>query len=245
MDGDAFFALFAGLMQDNPPHAGDYAMLARLKRIGIEPGKAYDPAAAPPQVRQALQAAPAEALPLIEAAFTRSGTLVNGWCVHLKANGTYGTDYLQRAAVAYAGLGGVVPDDAVSATAFSDANGQPLTGEGSYVLHFGKDQLPPARASWSLTVYDDSQRLVANPAKRYAISGDDKLWLKDDGSLDIFVQPESPGRDKEAIWLPTPAGPFTLTLRLHWPKPEALKGTWVPPPLRLQNGESVGSRALR
>ena len=159
--------------------------------------------------------------------------------------GTYGTDYLQRAAVAYAGLGAAVPDDAVSATAFADADGQPLTGEGSYVLHFGKDQLPPARASWSLTLYDDKQRLAANPANRYAVSDRDKLWFNDDGSLDIYVQRKSPGMDKETNWLPTPAGgPFTLTLRLYWPKPEALKGIWAPPSLRL-HGDSVGSRALK
>jgi hypothetical protein len=245
MDAEAFFALLAWLMHDNPPHPGDSAMLARLKRIGIGPGKPFALAAAAPEVRQALQAAPAEALQAIETAFARSGALANGWRSHLAAMGTYGNDYLQRAAAAYAGLGGVVPDDMVSATAFADADGQPLTGEGSYMLHFGKDQLPPARASWSLTLYDDRQRLAANPPKRHAIAGGDKLWLNDDGSLDIFVQPDSPGRDKEANWLPTPAGPFTLTLRLHWPKPEALKGTWVPPPLRLQDGESVGTRALR
>jgi hypothetical protein len=245
MDAGAFFALFAESMKENPPHPGDGPMLARLKRIGIEPGKAFVLAAAPAEVRQALAAAPAEALKLIEAAFARSGTLVNGWRSHPMAIGTYGTDYLQRAAMAYAGLGAATPDDTIFATAFADGNGQPLTGEAGYVLHFGRDQLPPVRALWSLTLYDAAQRLAANRSKRHVIVDRDKLLFNDDGSLDLHIGPESPGPDKEANWLPTPqAGPFTLTLRLYWPKPEALKATWVPPPLRPRE-ESVGSRALR
>jgi hypothetical protein len=246
MDAAAFFALFSELTMENPPHASDYQILARLKRIGIEPGKPFALAAAPPEVRKALQAAPAEALEQIKAAFAKSGTLANGWRTNLTAVGTYGAEYLQRASVAYAGLGATTPDDAVSSTAFADADGQPLTSEASYVLHFGKEQLPPVQAFWSLTVYNDKQLLAANPANRYAIGDRDKLWINDDGSLDLYVQRESPGGDKASNWLPTPAsGPFTLTLRLYWPKPEVIKGTWVPPPVRLQETESVGSRALK
>jgi hypothetical protein len=244
MDAGAFFALFAEAMKENPPHPGDSPMLARLKRIGIEPGRAFALSAAPAEVRHALAAAPAEALKMIEAAFARSGTPANGWRTHLMAMGTYGTDYLQRAAMAYAGLGAATPDDTVFATAFADGNGQPLSGEAGYVLHFGKDQLPPVRALWSLTLYDVARRLASNPTRRHVIGARDKLWFNDDGSLDLHIGPESPGSDKAANWLPAPGGPFTLTLRLDWPKPEVLKGTWVPPPLRPRD-ESVGSRALR
>src|SRR5262249_11226364 len=150
-----------------PPHATDYPMLARLKRIGIEPGKPFSPASAPPEVRQAVHAAPAEALKQIKAAFAKSGTLANGWRTSIGGVGTYGVDYLQRASVAYAGLGPNIPEDAVYPTAFADADGRPLDSDRSYLVHFSKDQLPPARAFWSLTVYDDKQRFAANPVNRY------------------------------------------------------------------------------
>jgi hypothetical protein len=246
MDAAAFFALFAELMKENPPHPGDAAMLARLKRIGLEPGRPFALGAAPPEARQALQAAPAEALKRIEEAFARSGTPANGWRTNLTAIGTYGADYLQRAGAAYAGLGFNLPQDAVYPTAFADAEGQPFSSERNYVVHFGKDQLPPARAFWSLALYDGKERLASNRLSRYAVGDGDKLQFNEDGSLDLYVQRESPGPDRESNWLPAPAsGPFTLNLRLYWPAPEVLKGAWVPPPVRAQPDESVGSRALK
>jgi hypothetical protein len=246
MDAAGFFALFAELMKENPPHPGDAAVLARLKRIGLEPGKPFSLGAAPPEARQALQAAPSEALKQIETAFARSGTPANGWRTNLTAIGTYGADYLHRAGAAYAGLGFNVPDDAVYPTAFADEEGQPFSSDRSYILHFGKDQVPPVRAFWSLALYDDKERLAPNPLNRHAIGDRDKLQFNEDGSLDLYVQRESPGPDRESNWLPAPAsGPFTLSLRLYWPAREVLKGTWVPPPVRAQPSESVGSRALK
>jgi hypothetical protein len=246
MDATAFFALFAELMKENPPHAGDYAILARLKRIGLEPGKPFSLAAAPPEVRQALQAAVPEALKQIRAAFAKSGIPANDWRTNVTAIGTYGADYLHRAGVACAGLGVNLPADAVYPTAFAEADGRPFTSELGYVLHFGKGQLPPVRAFWSLTLYNDQQRFAANPIRRYAIGDRDKLQFNPDGSLDLYVQRESPGAERESNWLPAPAdGRFTLSLRLYWPQQDVLNGTWAPPPVRAQQPESVGSRALQ
>jgi hypothetical protein len=246
MDAATFFALLADLMKENPPHATDYPILARMKRIGIEPGKAFAPATAPRDVQRALEAAPPEALKLIKAASARSGVLSSGWRTNLAAVGTYGSEYLQRAGMAYAGLGANVAADLVQSMAVADADGQPLGSDTSYVLHFGKHQLPPVRAFWSLTVYDDRQLLAANPIDRYALGDRDKLRFNDDGTLDLYIQRESPGADKESNWLPAPAsGLFTMTLRLYWPKPEVLDGKWSPPPLRPQEPEGVIGRALR
>lgn len=246
MDAAAYFALFADLMKENPPHLGDAAVLARLKRIGLEPGKSFSLAAAPPEARHALQAAPAEALAQIKAAFAGSGTLANGWRSNLSAIGVYGPDYLHRAGIAYAGLGINVPEDAVYPTAFADQDGQPFSSDRSYVLHFGKDLVPPVRAFWSLELYDAKQRLAANPIGRYSVGDHDKLQFNDDGSLDLYVQREAPGPDKEPNWLPTPAsGPFTLNLRLYWPSGEVLKGAWAPPAVEAREPEGVGSRALK
>ena len=233
MDGATFFAMFAELMKDNPPHANDYPILERMRRIGIEPGKSFSVASAPKDVQDALNAAPVEALKQIKATWSNSGALANGWRTNLTAIGTYGTDYLHRAGVAYAGLGANVIEDAVYPTALVDADGQPFSSDKRYVLHFAKDQIPPARAFWSLTMYDERQLFAENPIGRYAIGDRDKLALNADGWLDLYIQRESPGKDKEANWLPTPkSGPFTMNLRLYWPKAEVLGGSWASPPVK-------------
>src|SRR5690606_18681073 len=131
-----------------------------------------------------------KALPLIKTTWMKSGTLVNGWRINLTAIGTYGTDYLHRASVANAGLGANVPEDAIYPTVFADSNNQPLSSEKHYVLHFTKDQIPPVRAFWSLTMYDERQLFTANPINRFAIGDRDKLQYNSDGSLDLYIQTE-------------------------------------------------------
>lgn len=233
MDAATFFGMFADLMKDNPPHANDYPILDRMKRIGIEPGKSFTLADAPPEVQEALKAAPAVALPLIKQVWANSGTFANGWRTNLTAIGTYGTDYLHRAGVAYAGLGANVIEDAIYPTVFTDEDGQPLHSDKQYMLHFEPDQIPPVRAFWSLTMYDERQLFTANSIDRYAIGDRDNLTFNPDGSLDLYIQRESPGKDKESNWLPAPqSGAFTMNLRLYWPKAEALNGTWAPPSVK-------------
>jgi hypothetical protein len=229
MDAATFFAMFAELLKDNPPHAHDYPILDRMKRIGIVPGKSFQLADAPTEVQDALSAAPPVALQQIKEAWSKAGTLANGWRTNLTAMGTYGTDYLHRAGVAYGGLGANVPEDALYPTAFADADGQLFSSDKKYVLHFDKGQIPPIRGFWSLTMYNDKQRFAANSINRFAIGDRDRLQFNQDGSLDLYIQRELPGKDKESNWLPAPkSGPFTMNLRLYWPKAEALNGTWSP-----------------
>jgi hypothetical protein len=81
-------------------------------------------------------------------------------------------------------------------------------------------------------MYDQRQLCTANPLNRYAIGDRDTLKFNADGSLDLYIQRASPGSDKESNWLPAPASsPFTMNLRLYWPKAEVLDGTWSPPPV--------------
>lgn len=233
MDAAAFFAKFAELMKDNPPHANDNPILDRIRRIGIEPGKSFDLASAPKDIQDALNAAPAQALPQIKSAWSKAGVLENGWRTNVTAIGTYGTDYLHRAGVAYGGYGANVIEDALYPTAFVDADGNPFSSDKRYILHFAKDRTPPVRGFWSLTMYDERQLFTANPIDRYAIGDRDKLAFNADGSLDLYIQSQSPGKDKEANWLPAPkSGSFTMNLRLYWPKAEATNGSWAPPPVK-------------
>jgi hypothetical protein len=171
------------------------------------------------------------------------GTIVNGWNISTQNIGTYGTSYEQRATVALLGLGANLPEDAVYPVAWVDEAGQPPTGANKYVIHFDKGKLPPANAFWSITMYDDQGFQVPNPLNRFALGDRDKLAFNADGSLELYLQAESPGKDKEANWLPAPKGVFSPAMRIYSPRPEVLNGTWAPPPVKLREG--VGARALQ
>jgi hypothetical protein len=163
------------------------------------------------------------------------GTTVNGWNIAVDSIGTYGTSYRRRAIVALAGLGANLPEDAIYPAAFVDGEGKPLDGSNKYVVHFEKGKTPPADAFWSLTMYDNEGFQVPNALNRFAIGDRDRLKFNDDGSLDIYVQAEPPGADKEANWLPAPkSGSMGPTLRIYAPRAEALNGTWTPPPFKQQ-----------
>lgn len=233
MDAATFFAMFAEFMKKNPPHANDYPIIDRMKRIGIVPGESFTLADQPQHIQDAVRAAPAVALPRLKAAWAHSGVQQNGWRTNLTAIGTYGADYLHRAGVAYGGLGANVPEDAVYPTAFADSEGRPFDSAHRYTMHFEKDQIPPVRGFWSLSMYNDRQLFAKNPINRYAIGDRSDLVFNSDGSLDLYIQRESPGKDKEANWLPTPAkGQFTMNLRLYWPKSDVIDGSWAPPPVK-------------
>lgn len=231
MDAAEFFGLFAELTKVNPPHANDYPILQRMERLGFVCGQRFDLAKAAPEAKAALEAAPAAGQKKIIGYAPRASRLVNDWAMIMNPVGTYGTDYLKRAFVAYFGLGANTVEDAVYPTAMIDAQGKPLFDSGKkYVLHLEKDQIPPVRAFWSLTMYDDRQFFADNPIDRYAIGDRDSLRFNPDGSLDLYIQRESPGEEKESNWLPTPkSGGFSLTMRLYWPKSEVLDGSWIPP----------------
>jgi hypothetical protein len=131
------------------------------------------------------------------------------------------------------GLGANLAKDAVYPTAFVDDDGKPLTGENRYVIHFDKLQMPPAKAFWSITMYDAESFFVENPINRYNIAAWMPLNYYEDGSLDIYLQKDSPGKDKEANWLPAPAGKFSVTLRIYWPDESVLDGKWQPTAVKI------------
>ncbi len=230
---EQFFALFTDTLEGSLPHANDQPILVRMGRIGLAPGKRLLLAHAAPEIRDAIEAAGPAARERIKRAAARPAALFNGWRANLGTIGTYGTDYLRRAAVALAGLDASTPEDAVCFTAVNDGEGRPLLSESVYRLHFAADGLPPFRAFWSLTMYDHRQNLAANALDRYAVGSRDALARNADGSLDLFVQCRSPGDEHEPNWLPSPEhGPFSMTLRLHWPMHAVLDGQWQPPRIR-------------
>lgn len=231
----AFFNTLAALMKDNPPPREDAPVLAKLAKIGIVPGQPFDPAKLDPSVAQGLEKALPTALDRLTAAAKQVGAPVNGWRIPSMNLAAFGTDYTTRAVVALIGLGANLSADAVYPSAFVDGEGKPLSGANRYVLHFEKGQEPPARAFWSVTMYDPDSFFVPNRINRYALSSWMPFKRNADGSLDLYIQADPPGKAKAANWLPAPKGAFSLTLRMYWPDerpPSILDDTWKPPAVR-------------
>ena len=234
LDGVEFFKLMAGLMKNNPPASADVPIVNRMAMIGIVPGQSFDTTKLEPAVAAAIRDVPKTALQNIAAHRIDAGTAKDGWVIS-KPTGVYGTAYLQRATITFFGLGANLPQDAVYPVSEFTAQGAPYSGANKYVLHFAKDELPPVKAFWSLTMYNAGYFFVANPLNRYTLSQRDQLKFNSDGSLDLYLQADSPGPERESNWLPAPKDKFVLMLRLYWPEedpPSILDGTWNPPAAR-------------
>ena len=234
LDTIAYFTLLARLMKANPPAAADAPALARFARIGLVAGQEFDPS----RLRNAdfAKRVPQIAFDRIMLQFKVNKEIkdINGWGYTTKT-GIYGTDYFMRAFVTAVGLGANRPQDAVYPSSQKDGEGKAYDGAAKYVLRFANGQLPPARGFWSLTMYDSNYFFVANPINRYSISARQNLKPNPDGSVDIYIQKDSPGADKESNWLPAPSGKFQLMMRLYWPNeksPSIINGTWKPPPVK-------------
>jgi hypothetical protein len=219
----------AALLTLNPPAKEDAAMVERMKKLGIVAGKPFDMSKLDAASAKGIQEGAKSGLDAIVAAAKGStGDIKNGWTINWDL-GRYGTNYGLRAVIAYVSLGANAPEDALAPRTRLDAGGRPLNGANRYVLHFDKGKTPPTQAFWSLTMYNDKQAFVANPIDRYSIGDRDKLRFNADGSLDIYLQHDSPGKDKESNWLPAPKDNFNVMLRVYWPKQEMLERRWEPP----------------
>lgn len=233
MAGGAFFARAAEILKSQPAHITDQPIIARMKRIGFEAGESFDPASADPVVQDAIEQAPKAGLQLMAETLPTIARVANGWVMNTNTMGVYGNFYLKRAIVAQQGLGANVVQDAIYPLNIADSDGRTLDGANAYKLHFEKADFPPVAAFWSVTLYDQKGFQVANSLDRFAVSSWMPFVYNTDGSLDLYVQNESPGADKEANWLPAPQGPFNLTMRLYAPEQAALTGKWNPPPVQV------------
>jgi len=226
-----FFNQLAFLLQFCvPPHPSEAELRQSFAKIGIEPGKPFNPSAFSPEIQDALKAGIDDGQKTIDAKRASTGG---------KTDDLFGTreflknDFLARATGTQMGIGANSRDEALYPILDRDASGQALDGsKANYTLHFAKGEFPPVNAFWSLTMYDlPSQLLVKNPIHRYLINSPmlPHLKLDPDGGLTLYIQANSPGAAKQANWLPAPKGPFMLTIRYYWPKPELLNGDWKSP----------------
>ncbi len=230
LSGVEFLQHTAELMRQHPPHLVDQPLLARMRRLGVVAGESFDVGALDASTRDAIEAGAVSARARMDR-MTAMHPVVDGWSQPTFAMGVYGTDYWRRAVIAKIGLGANLVEDAIYPVLFHDADGNAPMGEVDHVLHFDADGLPPADAFWSVTMYDGDGFTVPNDLDRYALGDRDPLVYNADGSLDLFLQHSDPGEARRANWLPAPAGPLGVTMRLYDPRPEVLDGTWTPPPL--------------
>jgi hypothetical protein len=233
MNPGEFFARFCELTRLNPPHAQDYPLIDRMNRIGLVPGERFQLHTLTTELRAAFERAPIVAQRAFKAAYERSIQVCNHWRGVSRPFGVYGTDYFVRAGAAFSVLGGHANEDAVCFSVSRDATGVPLDSSKRYTLTFGPHSLPPARAFWSLSLYNDGGQFVMNVLDRCALGSRDRLVTDKEGATTIYIQRESPGFEREPNWLPAPrSGGFSVTLRMYWPKPSVLSGRWLPPAIR-------------
>lgn len=233
-DGLGFFSYLAFLLPYAPLNAEEAPLRDRLAKIGVVPGKPFDEASLSPAMRQALLDGIADANKELENFIATKVTTAQvssadlfGTRAHLKGNTLY------RFAGAKQGIYGNSASEADYQAYYVDAKGEPLDGgKHDYVLRFPKGELPPTHAFWSLTMYDGKTKLlVDNPLDRYLINSSMLASLKPeaDGSITLYIQNASPGKEKESNWLPAPSAPFYLVLRNYSPKEEVVDHSWQRP----------------
>ena len=232
MDAATYFARFAELLKDNPPGPFDYPIIHRLARLGFKAGSGFDLNAASPAVKQAFERGTADGKALVARLAKEAGGQGGKSWVYTTRSGVYGVDYPYRAAIALCCLGENLPQDAVYPSLSVDSEGRPLDGNSRYVLHFDEGKFPPVDAFWSVTAYDTDGYFIPNRLNRQALGDRDKLTTNADGSLDLYIQLDSPGTERESNWLPVAKAPFTLLMRLYSPKAEFLEGEWTLPAVR-------------
>ena len=234
-----FFNVLNFVLQFCPTDPSEEALRARFATIGIGTGKKSDANWLTPAFRQAFEDGMADAW----AAFkVHKETMIDtGKASSADSFGTRAflkNDYMARMSGAVLGIYGNSKDEALYPVYFVDDKNQALNGANRYTLRFPKGQLPPVHAFWSLTMYElPASLLYANPINRYLINSPMLPGLKRDadGGITLYVQNESPGKDRESNWLPAPKGPFFSVMRLYWPEAQALNGKWKAPPLQRAN----------
>ena len=228
-----FFNIMNFVLGYSPTVPSEKALRERFAKIGIEGGKTFDPAKLSPEMKTAIEQGRADAWEAFAGGVKQmdEGKITSG--------DVFGSrefledNYLNRW-LGTIGIYGNAKEEAMYPVYRVDSEGKPLSGANRYTLRFAAGQYPPVHAFWSLTMYDLPQSLlVANPINRYLINSPMLPQMKKDadGGLTIYIQNESPGKDKEANWLPAPKGPFATYMRLYWPKEAALDGSWTQPKL--------------
>jgi hypothetical protein len=231
----AFFEQLGDTLTINGAPSADAGILGLVKNIGLTVDHGFDPSTLSDGEKKSLAQAVVDGEAILAAKSASMGKTVNGWQLSPVLNEYFGTSYLFRAAIGYQAMFVNTPIEAYYPSVFKDGDGKVLDGSsGKYTITFSKGQTPPVGAFWSITMYDAKKRLmVKNSINRYKIGSADKLATEKDGSTAIYIQADSPGKDKESNWLPAPKAPFYMLMRMYLPKIEVLNGQYEIPGVKL------------
>jgi hypothetical protein len=235
---ETYFSELPVVMKQVPPLPGEEAL---YKWIGsVIEAAAKDPAVAETLKQTAVAAEHEMITPFLQWRYN-GRPAGNGWNSPVN-NAEWGTDYLNRTGTAKSNMYDNRPEETKYIYTDNDTSGQPMDGGKLYAITFAKDQIPPVKGFWSLTLYDAEHFFHANPLNRYSLGTKNKtLKLNPDGSLTVYAGAKSPGKDKESNWLPAPQGHFSLYLRAYWPDQPILDGTWMPPVITAVQGTATRS----
>jgi hypothetical protein len=227
----AFFEQLGDTLAMNGAPAADAGILGMFKNIGLTIDHGFDPSALSDGEKKSLAQAIVDGEAMLAAKAASMGRNVNGWQLSPVLDEYFGTSYLFRAAIGYQAMFVNTPIEAYYPSVFKDADGKALDGSsGKYAITFPKGQTPPVGAFWSITMYDTKKRLmVENSINRYKIGSADKLKAAADGSTTLYIQADSPGKDKQSNWLPAPKEPFYMLMRMYLPNIEVLNGQYEIP----------------
>jgi hypothetical protein len=223
---ETFFDELPAVMKSVPPLPGEEALYQWM-------GSVLEAAATNPKIMQTLKETAVTAERELISPFFQwrynGRSAGNGWNSPVN-NAKWGTDYLNRTAGARSNMYDNRPEETKYIYTDDDSQSKQLTGQNTYAITFAKDQVPPVRGFWSLTLYDDQHLFTPNPLNRYSLGTKNKnLKFNTDGSLTLYAGNKSPGKDKESNWLPAPNGSFSLYIRAYWADKAILDGTWLPP----------------
>jgi hypothetical protein len=224
-----FFNILNQLMVNNPPYPADAQIMDKILDLGVAPGMRFDISTFDFDTQEAFKEIPKRFNEYMES--LKDDGADNGW-VRRYGLENYKTDYGLRARCAYFGPGANIENDVLDMSSRVDADGEKYDGTKKYVLHFEKDNIPAVDAFWSISMYSDGGFFVKNPLNRFSAGSRDNLKFNKDGSLDIYIQKDNPGKNRQSNWLPASSGNFSLVFTAYWPKEEMIKNKWSVPAVR-------------
>ncbi len=226
MDPVTFFNKANELMVKNSPAAADGEMLERIAAVNVGPGVEFDTSVLTGDVAENWKTMLTEIRPKLVKEGQKFSKKLGQWNYFGEPIGDFHTEYAYRALVALAGLGANTVEVALYPKTEQDADGNALTGEKSYLLHFESCPQVLEGGFWSVTAYGDNDFLIDNPIDRYCINDRSGLKANDDGSIDVILSKDAP--EDTTNWLPTGDGGFHLYMRIYTPDMNTLE-TWTAP----------------
>ena len=226
MDPITFFNKANELMVKNPPAAADKEMLEKIAAVNVGPGMEFDTSVLTGYVAENWKTMLTEIRIKLIKEGQKFSKKLGQWDYFGEPIGDFNTEYAYRALVALAGLGANTVEVALYPKIEQDADGNTLTGEKSYLLHFESYPQVLEGGFWSVTAYGDDDFLIDNPVDRYCINDRSDLQANDDGSVDVILSEDAP--ENTTNWLPVGDGGFHLYMRIYTPDMDALE-TWTAP----------------